>query len=130
MTSYYYYDRMALLMAPYSLLLGKLFLLPLILLLLAPKFLHLCLQLLRFTVTLGRKKRGSRGEGEREKKTVEEEGRREHEGTGEEREREMERGGEGWEEEERREKEGGNALPINLDSSLTFLVTSTFFSFS
>ena len=88
-------------MAPYSLLLGKLFLLPLILLLLAPKFLHLCLQLLRFTVALGRKKRGSRGEGEREKKTVEEEGRREHEGTGEEREREMGRGGEGWEEEGR-----------------------------
>ena len=93
---HYYYVSTTLLMAPYSLLLGKLFLLPLILLLLAPKFLHLCLQLLRFTVALGRKKRGSRGEGEREKKTVEEEGRREHEGTGEESEREMERGGEGW----------------------------------
>lgn len=52
-------------MTPYSLLLGKLFLFLLKLLLLSSKFLHLCLQLLRFTDILGRKKGGGSEEGER-----------------------------------------------------------------
>ena len=49
----------------YSLLLGKLLLFLPKLILLSSKFLHLCLQLLRFTCILGRKKGGGPGRGRR-----------------------------------------------------------------